>query len=442
MAQNYPSLSRGLRLTHLTVLSGANEKARAHQSIVIRDGRIVAMGDDESIAQAHVHVPVWDGTGYVATPGMINSHTHVTMGFFRGMTHAYQPRSPESSMIEDVFFPAESSLSADMMEALSYLSILEGLRSGATAFVDAYFEEMEVGKAFARFGVRGFIGEHIADLGGPRPAGRDRWERVRACIERWPFSSLIHPVVYAHAADTVSLELLKEMATYAKTHQLPFHMHLSQTVGERSRVKKQSGLSPVQYAQKAGAIFPGSLLVHLVSADDEDCRIIAHEGGTIGFCPVSEIQYEALPPVDLFFKHRIPLALGTDSAASNDTSDMLRELHMCAVLLQHEGLKQTPQMLLNMVWDNPARVLRQPHMGHLRVGSYADIVLTKDTDAALQPDIIPAHLCYTFTSRQVEHVLVNGEWVLWNREPTKISEKDALEAFTVAAKKARQNIKI
>lgn len=442
MGPGYPSTSRGLRLAHLTLLSAAHEKARTHQSIVIRDGRVVAMGDDASIAQAHANVPVWDGTGYIATPGMINSHTHVTMGFFRGMTHAYEPRSPESSMIEDVFFPAERSLTVEAMEALSYLSILEGLRSGTTAFIDAYFEEMEVGKAFARVGVRAFIGEHVADLGGPRPAGRDRWERVRSSIERWPFSSLIQPVVYAHATDTVSFELLKEMAAYAKTNKLPFHMHLSQTVGERSRVKKQSGLSPVRYAQKAGAIFPGALLVHLVSADDEDCGIIAREGGTIGFCPVSEIQYEALPPVDLFFKHRIPLALGTDCAASNDTTDMLRELHMCAVLLQHEGVKQTPSSLLRMVWDNPARVLNQPHMGHLSVGSYADIVLTKDADAALQPDVIPAHLCYTFTSRQVEHVLVNGEWVLWQGEPTKLNQKDALEAFTAAAKEARRHIKI
>ncbi len=442
MTQLTPSTARGLRLAHLTVLAGAGKNAQTKQSIVIRDGRIVAMGDDEKMAKEHTDIPIWDGTGHIATPGMINSHTHVSMGFFRGMTHAYVPRSSESSMIEDVFFPAETALTAEVMKPLSYLSILEGLRSGVTTFVDAYFEELEVGKAFERFGVRAFIGEHIADLGGPRPAGHDRWRRVRDTIENWSLSSLVSPVVYAHAADTVSMELLRETATFAKAKNLPFHMHLSQTHGERNRVKKSSGLSPVQYAHKAGAIFPGSLLVHLVSADDEDCRIMAREGATIGFCPVSEIQYEALPPVCLFFKHQIPLALGTDAAASNDTSDILRELHMCAVLLQHEGVKQTPTSLLKMVWDHPARVLQQPRLGHLAAGQCADIVLIKDEDAALQPNIIPAHLCYTFTSRQVEHVLINGEWVLWHGEPTKISSQDAIAAFTEAAKDARRRIKI
>lgn len=442
MTKKAPATNHGLRLSHLTLLAGAGEKARLKQSIVIRDNQIIAMGDDDKLAKEYAAYPEWDGTGYIATPGMINSHTHVAMGFFRGMTHAYVPRSADSSMIEDVFFPAETSLTAEVMKPLSYLCILEGLRSGVTTFVDAYFEEMEVGKAFEQFGVRGFIGEHIADLGGPRPAGRDHWERVRASIENWSFSSLVRPVVYAHAADTVSMDLLRELSAFAKANKLPFHMHLSQTVGERNRVKKNSGLSPVQYAQKAGAIFPGSLLVHLVSADDEDCRIMAREGATIGFCPVSEIQYEALPPVSLFFKHHIPLALGTDAAASNDTSDILRELHMCAVLLQHEGVKQTPASLLKMVWDNPARVLLQPRLGRLGVGQLADIVLTKDEDAALQPEIIPAHLCYTFTSRQVEHVLVNGEWVLWHSEPTKISSQDALREFTAAAKEARGRIKI
>jgi 5-methylthioadenosine/S-adenosylhomocysteine deaminase len=177
-------------------------------------------------------------------------------------------------MIENFFFPAEKALTPELIEPLSYPYLVDALRSGVTSCVDAYFFMDGMGRAFERLGMRGFIGEHIADLGGPHDAGKDTWKKVRHWIENWQFSSLVQPVVYAHASDTVSFSLLKEMGDFARTYALPFHMHLSQTWGERQRTMLREKKSPVRYALDAGVIGERSLLVHLVSADGESVSCV------------------------------------------------------------------------------------------------------------------------------------------------------------------------
>ena len=85
------------------------------------------------------------------------------MSFFRGLLHA------QDNMLEKFIFPAEKSLDAELVEALSYSSILAGLKSGTTTFNDHYFFSDAVGRACQQFGVRAFIGETLQDLGGPFP---------------------------------------------------------------------------------------------------------------------------------------------------------------------------------------------------------------------------------------------------------------------------------
>jgi hypothetical protein len=79
-------------------------------------------------------------------------------------------------------------------------------------------------------------------------------------IDRWPFSSRVQPVVYAHAADTVSPGLLKTLGDFARTRHLPFHMHLSQTWGEYERVHRLYGKSPVRVAYDAAGYTAGQVV--------------------------------------------------------------------------------------------------------------------------------------------------------------------------------------
>lgn len=419
-----------LLIQGLTLLSDPSTII-ADGAILVRDGQILDLGLSSDVRARHPEHAVLDGSGYVAMPGLVNAHTHVAMGFFRGLGHG------QEEMIEKFFFPAERSLTRDLLAPLSYSYIYAGLVSGVTCFGDHYYFSDGVAEAFERFGVRAVVGETVADLGGALP-GRAGWERWRKLIDAWPYSSRITPAVAPHAVDTCSEALLSELAAYAVQKKLPLHMHLSQTRGEYTRVQQRAGCSPVEVAARCGALTENTLAVHLVTATASDIKILYEHGVTAVLCPASQIIYEYLAPIADLMASDIPLALATDSAASNDTADLFAEMRLLALLAKDRGVaeaERSPEKILRMTTVHPARALGlSDKIGSLAVGKAADIVFLS-TDLSTEPAArLATNLIYSFSSRNVRHVMVDGRFVLYNGKTTLVNEEDLFAEYRAAVK--------
>ncbi len=407
-----------MAITGLTIIPGDGKKPIVDGTLVIQGEKIVAIGESREILSSSEGTTIHlDGRGYWAIPGLVNAHTHVAMGFFRGLGQG------RDQMIESFFFPAEKALSSELLEPLSFSYIYAGLRSGVTTFGDHYYHIEGVGKALDRFGVRGVVGETIADLGGAFP-GLEGWQRMQGLLQRWPFSSKITPAICPHAADTVSPKLLKELSHFARKNALPLHMHLSQTTGERQRVMAREGVSPVQYAASCGALTDRTLAVHLVTADDKDIAILKSHGTTAGLSPASQILYERLAPIEAFMAQGMSLALGTDCAASNDDADMLSEMRLLSLLAKLRGSPSEAyeaDAILDVGTVQGARVLGLgAQVGVLAPGMDADFVLLQEDLGSIPSPRPHINLLFSMGSKQVRHVMVAGQWVLWDRVPTKV----------------------
>jgi len=384
-------------------------------AIVIKGNQIIDIGEADTVkAKFKDKSNFIDCRGYVVTPGFINSHSHCAMGFFRDLAHN------KKNIIEDLFFPVESKLNLEITEPLSYSYIYSGLRSGVTCFVDHYYFSSSVAKALKKFGLKGVVGETTADLGGAFPSN-SLWQKVKQQLEGWTFGPDIIPAVCPHAMDTVSENLLKGMADFAKANNLPLHMHLSQTKNEYNKIKSQHKISPVKLADNCGAITENALLVHLLHVEDEDLNILSDRGATIGFCPASQIIYEQLAPIAKFKQKQIPIALGTDCAGSNDTSDILAEMRLAALLFQDRIKRQVDfDDIFNMVTTIPAQVLGLKQQGDLKKGYFADLVFLKQELDTLPVTHLLTNLIFSQGTQNVEHVMVNGEWVLFKKQPVKV----------------------
>lgn len=398
-------------------------------NILVRNGLIEWIEATDSPILARTWDREVDASRFMITPGLINAHTHAALSYLRGHVHG------QKQMIENLFFKTEKNLSAELLEPLSYAYIYDGLRSGVTVFGDHYYFIEGVAKALNRFGVRGVVGETICDLGGAFPDPK-RWTMAKKAIESWSHGPRVLPLVAPHAADTVSSELLKDTADFAKAHNLPLHMHLSQTKSEREAVGKRTSLSPVSYAARAGALGERSLVVHLVSTDSRDLKILADYGVTVGFCPASQILYERLSPLSEFLRLKLPLAVATDCAPSNDSADLWSELKLTALLAQHhtcDSADYAPEALLPMVTTNPAHVFGlQKTLGTVEAGKAADLVFIK-RDLLTDPLDAPlANIIYGAGSRNVQHVMVDGRWVLWKQQVVAMKEDELYETFMAA----------
>ena len=401
----------------------------ADYAIVIDDGVIKDLGPSSLLVHRYSEVLTLDGRGFVAMPGLINAHTHVAMGFFRGLCHGNE------HMIEDIFFPAEKSLSKELLAPLSYSYIYAGLVSGVTCFGDHYYFSEGVAAAMEKIGVRGVIGETVADLGGAFP-GRFGWERWRRLIDAWPYSQRLTPSVAPHSVETCSEPLLRELAEYASQRKLPLHIHLAQTQSEALFIKQRVGLTPVQVALRCGALSDRTLAVHLVTSSSDDHTILKDCGVTAVICPASQIIYEHLAPIASLMTSGIPIALGTDSAASNDTADLFAEMRLLALLARDRGVSEKqfrPEEVLRMTTEYPSRVLGLgDRIGSLAIGKAADIVFLK-RDLSTEPSShLLANLIYSFGSRNVRHVMIDGRFVLYNGQLALVSEDDLLAEYNMA----------
>jgi cytosine/adenosine deaminase-related metal-dependent hydrolase len=430
--------SQGLLLANAHVVTGAGLPVIADGAVAIESNRIVQTGTTASLKQKFPHFKFIDLQGSVVMPGLFNSHTHVAMGFFRGLGFG------KKDMIETFLFPAEKSLTPELVEPLSYSYILDGVRSGVTSFVDHYYFSAGVALAFETFGVRAWVGETIADLGGAFP-GKQSFTRAKELLANSSFSSRINHVIAPHAGDTISKELLTEVANFAKSENLPLHMHLSQTPGELTRVQLREKSTPVQFAAACGAMTEKSLLVHLTSANASDIRIIKDHGSTIGWCPSSTIFYDRLAAIDEFFSNNIPLALGTDCPASSDHADILSEIRTASIFARDRKVdhkKIGPHELLSMATLNPAKMLGvDACLGTLEAGKLADIVVLDVSLSALPMADPLVNVIYSMGSRDVMHVMVDGNWVLWNKQLTSTSEMNLKSKYIAAVAEINSRVK-
>ena len=103
-AQSGPAPGPVLAITHATVIDATGAPARPDQAVVIRDGRIVALGPSAA-TPFPAAAEVVDGSGKFLIPGLWDMHAHVTAGALdalalylaNGVTgvrdmHAYSPQ--------------------------------------------------------------------------------------------------------------------------------------------------------------------------------------------------------------------------------------------------------------------------------------------------------------------------------------------------------------
>ena len=408
------------------------------QAVVTQDDRIIATGDAEVLLERYPKVYSINAAGFILSPGFVNAHVHCAMGFFRGLGHG------RPNMIEDFFFPAERALQPEYMEALSYSYLLDCLRSGVTTVGEHFYFVEGIGQAIEKLGMRGVIGETVADLGGAFP-GREGFHRTKKLLDKWPFSRRITPVVAPHAANTVSLELMGELAEFAAQNNLGIHMHLAQTASEGQQVRERHpGFSPVKLAASAGLLSPKTLAVHLLDVDQEDLAILQSHEVSVGYCPASQIIYERLAPIELFRQHKLNIALGTDCAASNDGGNLISEMRLAALLSRDRNCDEGPreaQVQFHAATLGGAQALNlEGVVGRIAPGYQADLVFIKP-DLTVLPwqDPFP-NLVYSCQSRHVKHVMIAGSFCLFDGELERVSEADCEASYLAMVAKLRQAI--
>ncbi len=404
----------------------------------IKDGRIAYVGEKPSNISFFNATEIIDARGGVVLPGLINTHTHLPMTLFRGLADDL----PLDQWLNEYIFPSEANhISSETAYWGALLACAEMMLSGTTTCCDGYFYESQVAAAVFQSGMRGVLGHGIVDF--PAPGVPDPLKNVQTAdqyIKKWDGKTeFIKPSIFCHSPYTCSKDTLKNAKAVAQQTGVLFQIHASETRQEVETCIKRHGFSPIGYLNYIGVLDNQTLLAHCVWIDDADLDIIAKTGAFVSHVPESNMKLgSGTAPVNQMISANIPVGLGTDGCASNNTLDMFRTMNVTAKLHKVCNLDPTvmnAKTILKMATINGAAAIGlKSEIGSLEIGKAADILIIDKRKPHLVPMYSPvSHLVYAVSGADVRHVFIGGQQVVKDRNLLTLDLDEIIEKIIAFA---------
>jgi cytosine/adenosine deaminase-related metal-dependent hydrolase len=358
-------------------------------AILVRDGLVAATGTLAELKALH-SAPVVDHHESAILPGLVNAHTHLELTHFpswRLRTHIdYSPRRFSDWIIQLI------KITRGLHEEDFRTSLIEGMRkcieSGTTAVGDI-ITRYALQTSYDVLPIRGRV--FFEALGHDPARFRERMEEAltAAGVLREEFLS---PGLSPHTVYTIGEANLPVIRDAALSRSLPVSIHISESQAESDFVFDTSGplaselypfvgwdqylmpprhCSSTELLDRHGLLTSATLAVHCVHVNLSDAQILKQRGVRVCLCPRSNDRLDVgRAPLALFRKLDVPLALGTDSLASNDSLSLWDEMRFA---LDQFADELSPTDVFRMATTGGAAALGlSSSIGSLEVGKRAD----------------------------------------------------------------------
>ncbi len=291
-----------------------------------KDGRIVWV-DTQPPADAGA-ARVIQRPRRVLIPGLVNAHTHIAMTAFRG----FADDLPLHRWLNERIFPAEAKLSERGVYLSARLGMLEALSTGTTGICDAYFKLSSIAAAAKECGIRANICNMLTWFGeGACPDSDNAFQEALTLARDCKDDPLVTADAGLHAVYTSNPESWEKIGSFARDNGMRLHIHIAETRKEVDDCRAQYGCSPTEALRRAGVFENPVTAAHCVYLDEADRATLRDAGAVVVHNPTSNCKL-ASGFADIPAMEGIPVALGTDGMASNNTHDLFGEMKLTALL--------------------------------------------------------------------------------------------------------------
>ena len=391
--------------------------------------KIEYIGNERPAATAHREI---DASGKVLLPGLINTHTHVPMTLFRGLSDDCEL----DIWLREHIWPAEDKLTAESVRAGTELAVAEMLASGTTSFSDSYFFVDAIADVAISSGIKANLSRSIVGDG-------ENFAAMPSVAEACELYSRIHMAddgrlradASIHAEYTSETKCRIKVAEMARENKQILQIHTSESRSEHENCIKKYGRTPTEQFMHEG-LFEEThpLLAHCCYITENDMEIIKAANGCIAHCPVSNLKLASgVAPVPHILEKGVNVSLATDGVASNNNTDMFEEIKLAAIL--HKGISLNPTAVdaytvLRIATVNGARAQGRDDFGILKNGYDADMIML-DFD---RPHLVPCHnavsnVVYAARGSDVVMTMVAGKILYENGEFMTIDTERAKAAL-------------
>lgn len=372
-----------------------------------------------------------DLSGMTVIPGLIQTHVHLCQALFRNLADDLELLD----WLTKYIWPMERAHTEASLRASARLGIWEILTSGVTTILDmgdanhmdAVFDEMQ------NSGIRGFSGKVMMDFGKQayKETTGEVIDSTRALIEKWHGNSN-QRIRYALAPRfvlTCSKQLWDGVRQLSREYDLLIHTHSSENRTELKIVKDQTGYSNVEFFVKNDLASPKLCLAHCVWLTDEEMQYLKDYGISVLHCPSANLKLgSGFAPIPRMLREGINVTIGSDGAPCNNNMDIFTDMRLAALIHKPNfGVSSiTAQQVLDMATINGAKALGlADKIGSIVPGKFADLTILNLNKVHLIPaDNVVSQIVYSVQSRDVLHVMIDGEWVVQNGIPLMLDNEE------------------
>ncbi|MFC4007661.1 8-oxoguanine deaminase [Nonomuraea purpurea] len=335
-----------------------------------------------------------DGSGCLATPGLVNTHHHLYQWASQGLAQ-------DATLFEWLvaLYPVWAAMDADVVKGAAGAGLSWLALSGCTTSSDHHYvfpkgrgdllaAEIEAAREVGiRFHpARGSMDRGASSGGLPPDEVVEELDDILAAtaeaIDAYhdpSFSSMVRVVVAPCSPFSASGELMTQAAALARAKGARLHTHVAETLDEDEHCLAQFGLRPVDYMDKLGWLGPDVWFAHAVHLSDSDIGKLAATGTGSAHCPSSNGRLGAgIARVSEMLRRGANVGLGVDGSASSELTSLAGEMRQ-ALLFQRAryGPEALPaRRALEIATLGGARNLgRENELGSLEPGKLADIAL-------------------------------------------------------------------
>jgi cytosine/adenosine deaminase-related metal-dependent hydrolase len=373
----------------LVTMDAARREIR-NGGLFVADHRIVAVGPTAELPQTADEV--LDVKGHIVIPGLINTHHHM----FQTLTRAW-PAAQNVELFDwlTALFPVWQRLTPEMIKVSTKTAMAELILSGCTTSMDHLYlypngcrldDEVESAREIGmRFHAsRGAMSVGVSEGGLPPDSLiedegailKDMLRVIDAYNDAGRFS-MLRIVVAPCSPFTVSRDLMCEAVKLARSRGVGMHSHLAESDKDVAYSLERFRMTPAQYAEEVGWVGRDVWHAHCVKLDDHGIRLFGRTGTGVAHCPCSNMRLASgIAPISRMRSAAVPVGLGVDGSASNDSGHLLAEARQ-AMLLARAGFgpdAMTARDVLEIATLGGAKVLDRDDIGALAPDMAADFV--------------------------------------------------------------------
>lgn len=354
----------------------------------LRDGAVVEIG-----VGLHSAGEVINAAGCIVTPGLVNTHHHLSQTLTRAV-----PAAQDAMLFGwlQTLYPIWARFTPEHFHVSTQVGLAELALSGCTLSSDhlylypngAQLEDTihaaaEVGLRFHP--TRGSMSIGESDGGLPPDSLVEQEAAIlEDCIrlvDRFHDASegsMCRVGLAPCSPFSVSRDLMRETALLARDKGVMLHTHLAENDEDIAYSLENFGCRPGQYAESLGWVGPDVWHAHCVKLDASEIALFASTGTGVAHCPCSNCRLgSGIAPVRGMRDAGVHVGLGVDGSASNDAGNLVAEARM-AMLLQRVAFgadQMSARAALEIATRGGANVLGRPDCGRLAVGKRADVAI-------------------------------------------------------------------